>query len=95
VPDFCPVLSIARSHYSMPRLNLHGELLVDGKWTGIMGMLTDGNVDASCTDLTMTTPRVNVVDFIEPVWTDRYAYRRMCEITCPQCGEYYPHRALW
>jgi len=39
-----------------------------------MGMLTDGEVDVSCSDLTMTTSRVNVVDFIEPVWTDKCVY---------------------
>ncbi|GFG39908.1 hypothetical protein Cfor_03352, partial [Coptotermes formosanus] len=59
------------SHYSMPRLNLHGELVEDGKWTGVVGMLADRHVDASCCDLTMTTSRVDVVDFIEPVWADR------------------------
>jgi hypothetical protein len=59
----------------MPRLNLHGELLEDGKWTGVMGMLTDRHVDASCSDLTMTTSRVDVVDFIEPVWADRCVYK--------------------
>jgi ABC-type amino acid transport substrate-binding protein len=59
----------------MPRLSLHGELLVDGKWSGIMGMLTEGEVDVSCSDLTMTTSRLNVVDFIEPVWADRCVYR--------------------
>jgi len=84
----------------MPRLNLHGELLVDGKWTGIMGMLTDGKVDASCSDLTMTTPRVRVVDFIEPVWADRCVckktYHRLCEdVACYLCGECYPYSALW
>jgi len=78
---------------------VNGELLVDGRWTGVMGMLTDGKVDASCSDLTMTTSRVNVVDFIEPVWADRCVYNViyhiLCEITCPQCDEYYPYTALW
>ena len=83
----------------MAHLNLHGELLVDGKWTGIMGMLKDGKVDASCSDLTMTTSRVRVIDFIEPVWADRWVYNetyhRLYEVTCSQCGEYYPYSALW
>lgn len=64
----------------MQGLNLHGELLKGGKWTGVMGMLTDRQVDASCSDLTMTTSRVDVVDFIEPVWTDRYLYNNIYHI---------------
>jgi hypothetical protein len=65
-----------------------------------MGMLTDGKVDASCSDLTMTTPRVRVVDFIEPVWADRCVYKNTYhrfreEVTCYLYGEYYPYLALW
>jgi ABC-type amino acid transport substrate-binding protein len=55
----------------MSNLNLHGELLEDGKWDGIIGMLAARQVDVSCSDLTMTTSRVDVVDFIEPIWADR------------------------
>jgi hypothetical protein len=61
-----------RSRYSTTSLNMHGELLEDRKWNGIIGMLADRQVNISCSDLTMTTPRVQVVDFIEPVWTSRY-----------------------
>jgi hypothetical protein len=50
---------------------VHGELTEDGKWSGIIGMLADRQVEVSCADLTMTSSRVDVVDFIEPVWNDR------------------------
>jgi hypothetical protein len=73
----------------MPRFNLHGELLADGKWSGIMGMLTRGEVDASCSDLTMTKSRLNMVDFIEPVWADRCVCSKVYHIQC------YPNTALW
>jgi hypothetical protein len=63
-----------RSRYNMSSLNMHGELLEDGKWNGIIGMLADRRVNTSCSDLTMTTSRVEVVDFIEPMWTSRYRY---------------------
>ncbi|KDR17642.1 probable glutamate receptor [Zootermopsis nevadensis] len=59
------------SHFSTPSLNLHGENLKDGKWNGVVGMLAARQADVSCSDLTMTTSRVDVVDFIEPIWTDR------------------------
>lgn len=61
-----------RSRYSTSSINLHGEFVGDRKWNGIIGMLEDRQVNISCSDLTMTTPRVEVVDFIEPLLTSRY-----------------------
>lgn len=68
----------------MSSLNLHGELLEDGNWNGIIGMLAARQVDASCSDLTMTTSRVNAVDFIESVWTDRYIQTDQSYVTAPK-----------
>jgi hypothetical protein len=71
--ELCPCVSPDRSRYRTASLNLHGELVGDRKWNGIVGMLADRQVNISCSDLTMTTPRLEVVDFIEPMWTSRYS----------------------
>ena len=50
-----------------------GALSRDGKWTGIIRMLIDQEVDVAVADVTMTSQRVMVVDFSFPILLSRYS----------------------
>jgi len=49
-----------------------GNRMEDGKWTAIFGMLQRREVDAAYMPVTMSSSRLNVVDFIAPPVEMRY-----------------------
>ena len=58
--------------YGLPYINLltfryeYGKKLPDGTWSGLIGDLTSGNIDLVVADITMTSEREEIIDYISP-----------------------------
>ncbi|KAK6633756.1 hypothetical protein RUM44_004363 [Polyplax serrata] len=52
--------------FRVPKYGTYGKKLPNGKWNGLIGELASGDTDIIITDLTMTSEREEVIDFVAP-----------------------------
>jgi hypothetical protein len=72
VTDFWPFESSCRAKYLEPADKSTGSRLQNGSWSGVIGLLEQGDVDVSSAYLIMTVERLDAVDFTTPVLSTRY-----------------------